>query len=97
MCFIKFFATSFTNVNFKQKQFSKVVLVSSAVASDSAPAGLRLLPDKSNFVRVVFVLSEAASESALAGQSLFQDKFKSFRFLFVSRAAASDVTSIRAL
>ena len=44
----------------------RAVFVSSALASDSAPTGQRLLLDKSKFVRVVFVFSAVTSHPAPA-------------------------------
>ena len=61
-----------------------------AVASDSAPAGPSLSPDKSNCQSCV-VLSAVARETAHAGPGLFEDKSKCFRVVFaVLSAVASD-------
>ena len=58
-----------------------------AVASDSAPAGTRLLPDKSNCQS----LSAVTRETAPAGPGLLQDKSKCFGVVFaVLSAVASD-------
>ena len=64
--FSKGVITSRTMVIFQQNKYVRVVLVSSAVTSDSAPPGPRLLRIKPKFVRVVFVLSAVASDFATA-------------------------------
>ena len=67
-----------------------IVFVFSAVATDSPPAGPRLLPRRSKFVRVVFVLSAVASDSAPAGPMLLPESKKFVRVLFALSTVASD-------